>query len=240
MEIIIFDDEEIFRNKCYRCVEYFNKTTYFTNEKIHIVLSTDDENKIINLCKFSDLPFAIFVDIMIKEQKAGFSLVEKIETMNKGHIIIFITNFPELIIRNAKFKFSCLNFIIKENDKLFLKELLNSLLKASEIMQVSQVFKFYRQDTGNIKILFKDIYYFEKEIYKKTINIFYKNGNKDGKINFYGNLNYIINELDSRFLYCHRSFIVNTDMIEDVKRKYYLMKNGNKCPYVKRRTQGEI
>lgn len=240
MEIILFDDEEIFRNKCYQCINHFNKTTYFISEKIYIILSTNDIKKVINLCEFSDLPLTILIDIIIKEQKEGFLLAEKIEAMNKGHIIIFITNFPELIIRNTKFKFSCLNFIIKGNDKLFLKELLNSLLKANEMLNSSQVFTFYRKDTGNIKILFKNIYYFEKEIYKNAISIFYKNGNKDGKINFYNSLNNILNQLDSRFLYCHRSFIVNTDMIEDVKRKYYLMKNGNKCPYVKRRTQGEI
>lgn len=235
MELIIFDDEEIFINKCCRCVEYFNKTTHFTNEKIHIVLATDNIDKVINLCEFSDLPFAILVDIMINEQKDGFKLVEKIESMNKEHVIIFITNYPELIIRNLKFKFSSLNFIIKENDKLFLTELYNTFLKADEIMETSNVFKFYRKDSGNIRILFKNIYYFEKEIYSNKINIFFKDGNKNGKSSFYDNLSNIVDKLDSRFLYCHRSFIVNTDMIDSVKRNYYIMKNGDKCPYIRKR-----
>lgn len=235
MELIIFDDEKVFRNKCNQCVEYFNKTTNFKNEKIHIVLSTDDIQKVINLCQFSDLPFTILVDIMINKRKEGFSLVEKIEAMEKGHVIIFITNYPELIIRNSKFKFSSLNFIIKENDRLFLTELYNSLIKADELMETSKVFEFYRKDTGYTKILFKNIYYFEKEIYKNTVTVIYKYQNKNGRIIFYDTLGKIIRKLDNRFLFCHKSFIVNKDMIEKIERRKFILKNGDICPYVRKR-----
>ena len=56
-------------------------------------------------------------------------------------------------------------------------------------------------------VKFKDVVYFEKDLRKIIIHM------KTGNIEFYGRFTELKPHLDERFLYCHRSYIINMDEI---------------------------
>ena len=85
-------------------------------------------------------------------------------------------------------------------------------------------------------VSYDDIYFFEtsNQIHKIILH------GKNKVLEFHGQLKDIEPDLDYRFYRCHRSYIVNTNMIDhvDFTEMVIYLKNGESCPIAVRMKRG--
>ena len=90
-------------------------------------------------------------------------------------------------------------------------------------------FYCYNHMLGHNRILYQDIYFFERLKNSKKICLEYSNG----MITFMGSLVKVMKVLDDRFLRCHASYIVNKHKIKriDIRTKQIFLENNRVCYY---------
>lgn len=90
--------------------------------------------------------------------------------------------------------------------------------------------KFAVKTKNRIYVIeFENVVFFEKELRKIIIHT------KAGNIEFYGSFTELIQHLDDRFLFCHRSYIINMDEIIVMgEGKIYV--SSNECIFFGRET----
>lgn len=172
----------------------------------------------------------IFLDIFM-DKLSGIETAFKIREVNRDVSIVFLTSTPEFAIEGYSVNADgyLLKPIRKYESKLF--TLLNTL-NEKWMSNVSRSI-FIKNASEGQRIRFSDILYLESEGKSIVVHKIPK-----GSYTCYGKLGEISEKLDSRFLYCNRSYIVNMDYIVGVKDDF-VMHNGDIIP-IKVRLRKEI
>ena len=224
MNIIILEDNHNMQMFCKNLIDEFNKT-YFSDFTVKLI--SDDPFLIKNFILQKSCSAIFLLDILIDNEIEGIALAKLIYDKNPQNKIIFMTMYPEYIKYNTKLKLIAYNIIYKSK-KYFKIELFQTLY--SLMMDFSKnSFYCYNHMLGHNRILYQDIYFFERLKNSKKICLEHSNG----MITFMGSLVKVLKTLDDRFLRCHASYIVNKHKIKriDVRTKQLILENKRVCYY---------
>lgn len=220
MEIrsIIVDDEPVARN----IIKRFLKN----DADIKIIGEAGNGQDAVKII-FEEKPDLVFLDIQMPEI-TGFDVIEQVGTENLP-FIIFVTAYDEYTLK--AFEINALDYLLKpfnkqrfENSinrakdliwsKKYIKRKIDSLL--DDIGKQKKILNKILVKTGG-RVLFletRDIEWIEASAYYVKIY------SKKGIYPFRETLTNLENKLDpDRFIRIHRSFIVNTDAIKEIKQE---------------------
>jgi two-component system response regulator AgrA len=172
-----------------------------------------------------------FLDVDLKTDINGIQLAEKIRHRDPSGFVIFITTHAELSYLTFKYKVEALDYIIKDDFDMVAKRVRECLLYAFKKFTSSgddrgEVFYIHTKEKV-VLIEYNKIICFETSPTIHKITLYAENR----QIEFYSNMKDIESKLDSRFIRCHRSYIVNQDYIKEVdkKKRMIYLKNGQSC-----------
>ena len=179
-----------------------------------------------------------FLDVCIESENSGF----KIEVRNRqpNAFIIFITSHYEFVYNVFSYHIEPLDYIVKEiNEENIKKKIENCLITID--MRCNKDGKGYNKFSlkigrSNITEDFEKIISFEKVSDSNRVIMTTKNS----KMEFYGSISDIINNLNEDFCRCKRNYIVNKNYIDyiDKKNKLIYMKNNTVFSYSNRLMKG--
>jgi len=224
MNIVIFEDNHKMQMLCKKLIDEFNKI-YAADFFIKLV--SDDPFLIKNFILQKSSSAIFLLDILIDNETEGISLAKTIHEKNPRDKIIFMTMYTEYIKYNTELKLIAYNVIYKSK-KHFKTELFQTLQYI--MMDFSKnSFYCYNHMLGHNRILYQDIYFFERLKNSKKICLEYSNG----MITFMGSLVKVMKVLDDRFLRCHASYIVNKHKIKRIyiRTKQIFLENNRVCYY---------
>lgn len=210
------------------------------NFDMEIVLSTVDPYKVLESVKSNDNPGLYFLDVDLKSEINGIQLGTEIREYDPRGFIIYITAHSELSYLTFDYKVEALDYIIKdefENLKTRIRECIENVEKkySTKINELQRVFHV-KSGGREFHIEFDKILFFEisDRIHKIKLHA------TDRKIEFYGQLSKINDELDNRFYRCHNSYLINTNKIKEIDTKLRIIHfvNGQTCPTSFRRLKG--
>lgn len=165
----------------------------------------------------------IFLDIQLKEL-SGIEVGKQIR--NKFRLdsieIIFISSYKSYALELFKIRPS--DFLIKP---LNTEEIIDILDRTIQTRNISMLAFSYKIGRTEKKICIKDILYFESK--GQSINIH----TEYGDIKFYGTLKKTalqLQQIHAKFLYCHKSFIVNYNQIVNFRYDFFTLTNGIQIP----------
>lgn len=203
-------------------------------------LSARDPREVLKALDTAAHTGLFFLDIDLKSDMDGLTLAQRIRTIQPRCFIVFITSHSEMAFLTFQYKAEALDFIIKDTPEKMQAKIHDCLLNAAEkhLAQNDPARKNFIIHYGErcISVSYDDIYFFEtsNQIHKIIFH------GKNRVLEFHGQLKDIEPDLDDRFYRCHRSYIVNTDMIDhvDFTEMVIYFKNGKSCPIAVRMKRG--
>lgn len=162
----------------------------------------------------------LIIDIRLKDEN-GINAAHFMSRACKGIFIIFITAFPEEYYEDIFSKVKPYGFLAKpvKTDRLvtYIDEIDRLLEGGRGIIAI-------RFNGDSIHIRQDEIIYLESEKRQLIIHC------KDKVYSSYGKLQEVEQSLETRFIRCHKSFIVNLDSVIHIKKGEFLMENGDVVP----------
>lgn len=211
MKIAICDDSKIDRMLSAILIE-----NYYKNKSISCIVETyDSGDSIISDIKNGECYDIIFMDIYIGNE-LGINVAKKLRELGYENILIFSTITDEYAVEGYSVKAS--GYIIKPYSQSGISAVLDGILQyhADETLEV-------RCRSTVRYIPFRDIFYIESCNNRCVVHT-----DKE-EITIYKKLDDIrlsLKDSSSRFLRCHRSYIVNMDHIVAAEENF-LLDNGD-------------
>ncbi len=207
---------------------------------MQIALSTRDPHEVLKALDTAEHTGLFFLDIDLKSDMDGLTLAQRIRTIQPRCFIVFITSHSEMSFLTFQYKAEALDYIIKDMPEKMQPKIHDCLLNATEkhLAQSDPARKNFIIHYGErcMTVSYDDIYFFEtsNQIHKIILH------GKNKVLEFHGQLKDIEPDLDYRFYRCHRSYIVNTNMIDhvDFTEMVIYFKNGESCPIAVRMKRG--
>lgn len=225
MNIVIYEDKSEY-------LKFLEKTVdslidrYF--QTCNIVLSTTDDKKVFDYITESKEMTIYFLDIVDASGKnKGLYISEYIRKKSAVDPIVFITGHLDRILFSTLHKIMAFNVIYKDSkqieNELFLsiEQVCNSIEENGYLIINTRMGEIF-------KVEYNAIYYIEAVKERHRVTIYHKYGIYECA----GLLKEIIQKLDSRFVRCHKSYVVNLRHMHRHKRKanQIVMDNGAVCP----------
>ena len=202
----------------------------FRNLDASVALSSADPKKILVHYKGTQDPALFFLDIDLGAEINGIELAARIRKQGKNAAIVFLTTHSELALLTLQYKTEALDFIIKgsqDNVKRKVAECINTVYLRNTGDDKSAIIKI----TVGDKIIPLDI---EEIIYIETTQTRHKLRlhTKSRTLEFNGELKAIEEQLDERFVRCHKSYVINKDKIAEINKREntVTMSNNGVCP----------
>ena len=181
-----------------------------------------------------------FLDVCIESENSGFKTAIEVRNRQPNAFIIFITSHYEFVYNVFSYHIEPLDYIVKEiNEENIKKKIENCLITID--MRCNKDGKGYNKFSlkigrSNITEDFEKIISFEKVSDSNRVIMTTKNS----KMEFYGYISDIINNLNEDFCRCKRNYIVNKNYIDyiDKKNKLIYMKNNTVFSYSNRLMKG--
>lgn len=198
---------------------------------MQLVLDAGDPYVLLEKVKTSQNTGIYFLDIDLNSNMNGMKLAQQIRLFDPRGFIVFITAHSELSYMTFQYRVEAMDFVLKDNPVEAKVKIGECLLDAMEryTLQTSKTHKVYTIEVGGRKISvdYEDILFFEtsSNIHKVILHA------KDRQIEFSGTMKELTGTLDSNFVRCHRSFLVNKNNIKevDVKNRIIYFINGETC-----------
>ncbi|MCL2139968.1 MAG: LytTR family DNA-binding domain-containing protein [Treponema sp.] len=174
----------------------------------------------------SKVPFACFLDVLMPGMD-GISLAEQLrENGYNGHIV-FLTISSDFAVKSYKVK--AFSYLIKPAEKSEVLRIIHELKEAFKTADTQGIPIKTRKMAGIV--LFQDLSHVEVSSHKVYFRL--TNGEE---IAVNASLSEIAPKLllDSRFIQCHGSFVVNMDEIKTISGQWIMMRCGAKIPVSKR------
>jgi len=178
-------------------------------------------------------PALFFLDIDLKAEMNGIELAGRIrEQSQPGQkvFIVFLTTHTEMTMLTFQYKVEALDFIAKDNPdniKKKIGECIDIALRRHITNGNSKAVRLTVDD----KILFVDM---DEIIYIETTHVRHKLRlhTKSRILEFNAELKGMEKQLDTRFIRCHKSFIINKEKIITINKKQNTatMLNNTPCP----------
>ena len=219
MNIVIFEDNECFATEIEAIVLEYG---------YHVVLNTGNLKTLQNHILYAEMAELYLVDIFINHKPLGKQVFNLLLNSRHANLCVFVTNFPNYIMGNPELKIGSFSFI----DKTSLNELPKTLQLADERIKKCNLF-VYKNKFSKISITLSGIYFFE------ALNGRIKLYHEDGCYSFRSTLYMIKKKLDSDFVQCHRSYLVNIKQIREYhfSDNLLIMKNGMTVPMIRSRIE---
>lgn len=171
-----------------------------------------------------------YFDIIIMDIKMSeLNGMETVRLLRKDGInsqVIFVTSSNEYVFQ--AFDVDAVHYLMKPVSN---KDLFRALDKAVKHTEEVDKQSITITKGGLVRIIhFRDIVYCEAidhKIYICTSN---------SKVDYYGKLDTLQEELDKRFFRCHRSYIVNMNYVSGREKDFIIMTNGDRI-FLSRRRQ---
>ncbi len=165
----------------------------------------------------------LFMDIVLNDEN-GIDLAAKIIEKHPDTLTVFITAFADKFSEEIFMKIKPYGYLHKPVKDEMLNHYLDSAERDVELKNRTLSVKI-GQDS--IEIPFSEIVYVESE--KRLSHIHCKNIIHDT----YAKLDDIQNGLDSSFIRCHKSYLVNADFIKSIEKDYFILKDEKEIPISK-------
>lgn len=228
LNIFVCEDDETQRRNV---VQIIQNTILIEELDMKLVLDTADPYLLLEKVKTSQNTGIYFLDIDLNSSMNGMKLAQQIRLFDPRGFIIFITAHSELSYMTFQYKVEAMDFVLKDNPSEIKVKIRECLLNAMEryTLQTNKTYKVYTIDVGGRKISvdYNDIFFFETSdnIHKVILHA------KDRQIEFISTIKELTNTLDSDFVRCHRSFLVNKNNIKeiDTKNRVICFTNGETC-----------
>lgn len=184
-----------------------------------VTIATNDQNVIFEAIKNNEIDILI-LDIDFKNiGKDGITFAKDLRKINKNFYLIFLT---------AHFRYMHLSFVTKTFD--FLIKPVNLSVIENLIDRLIEEFKVNNNEflhlSKSLTIKINNIIYIEKSENKSDIYT------KSGVYSYTITLDKLLNILPKNFVKCHRSYIINKDLISTINyaTNFIIFENGLKCP----------
>lgn len=203
---------------------------------MNVALSTEKPDDIIDYLKDNDVSGLYFLDVDLKSHINGIKLAELIREYDPRGFIVFVTTHAEMSYLTFMYKVEAMDYIIKDNYDNVKERIHQCIANAnkkysSKATNVQKNFTIKVNDRI-ITIEYNKILFLETSIniHKVVLHAI------DRQVEFYAKMKDVEDKLDERFYRCHRSFLVNKDLIEeiDMSNRIIKMVNGEECLVSKR------
>ena len=158
----------------------------------------------------------------------GLEIVQRLRECGSGSQLIFITAYPEYVFR--AFDVDAVHYLVKpvSADRLF-AALDKAVIRAKAARETAYL--VVNAAGGSRKIAFRELLYCEAMDHQITIHTL------TGEVRFFGTLDSIQEQLDSRFYRCHRSFLVNMEFVTALEPGSAVLEGGGKALVSRRKQQ---
>ena len=211
MKIAICDDD-------IKIAEYIAHKINEYNPHHNVELFNNSDSLISYLNKKEPNVDLLFMDIVLDDEN-GIDIASRIADNHPDILTVFITAFAENFSEEIFLKIKPYGYIHKPIKDDVLQHYLDS---AKHDIEVNSRNLSVKIGLDSFEIPFSKIIYIESE---KRLSHIYVEG-FDNSHNTYAKLDEIQNHLDSRFIRCHKSYIVNADYIKSIEKDYFILKNG--------------
>lgn len=218
--------------------EFLRKLILIEEYDMEIALCSGHPEEIIQAVKKRPVRGIYFLDVELKgESMDGFALGQQIRKLDARGFLVYVTAFRNLAFETFRYHLEALDYIVKDEgllreDALPMYEgIRRSLGVITERMRRE---KGEEREVFTVKVMdvvkhipVDEIMFFETTGRTHRIEL---HGRQD-RIDFIGSMQSLEEELGSRFLRVHRSYLVNMEQILelDLKHREIRMKNGEKC-----------
>ena len=219
LQIAVCDDEPVM---CHYLKEMLTTILDSLKEPFAIACYTNS-SKLLNSATAYDL---LFLDI----QMPGFDGMETARQLRERMedcILIFVTVLKDCM--SKAFEVEAFDYLLKPIDREQLSRTLTRALKRLKRRRKPRLFVSTLNQCCLVD--FDAIFYCEvinRKLYLHT---------RDGVIDYYGKMEEIEKQLDSRFFRCHRSYLVNLDYLKSYNHGQLLLTNGSQIPVSRLRHQ---
>lgn len=155
--------------------------------------------------------FAIYFLDIAMEEMSGLELAKKLRQEQEKQeisksILIFITGYREYM--EEAFDVNAFHYLLKPIDEeKFSQVFYRAWKEAAALEEQSNKYIIVKSSGIQQKIFLKDIYYIESNNKKVIYHT------KDGRLETYGKMEELENELGNAFYRCHRCYLVNMEKI---------------------------
>lgn len=218
MRIAICDDD-------IRIAEYIANKIFEYQPECKIEIFSDSASLIDFLSNKTNKVDLLFMDIVLNDEN-GIETAARITKQHSDILTVFITAFADKFSEEIFLKIKPYGYIHKPVKDDILRHYLDSAKHDIEVKSRNLSVKI---GLDSFDIPFTKIIYIESE--KRLSHIYVEGfGNSHDT---YAKLDEIQNNLDSRFIRCHKSYIVNADYIKAIEKDCFILKNGIKIPISK-------
>ncbi|MEX1378047.1 MAG: LytTR family DNA-binding domain-containing protein [Eubacteriales bacterium] len=228
LNIYICEDD---KDQLERITKAVENTVLIEELDMQIQLSTTDPYEVLESVKEGSGPGIYFLDIELNSTMDGIELASKIRNHDSRGFITFVTTHPEFSYLTFKYKVEALDYVIKSQDENLEESIKNCMINANSrfVSTKKEMKKFFYAKCGHkvLHIPYEEIIFFETSSVPHKV-VVHTNGKR---IEFYGHIGQIAEELDNRFYQCHKSYIINKEQITmvDKKNREIHLKGGNTC-----------
>jgi two-component system response regulator AgrA len=195
-----------------------------------VALASHSPKRILEHFKDTQNPALFFLDIELGTEINGIELAGRIREQNKNAAIVFITTHSEMALLALQHKVEALDFIIKDGQD-------NIKKKIGDCINTVYLRHMGGDNTKKIKISVGDKIIFikmEEIICVETTKVRHKLRlyTASRAFEFNGEMKTMEEQLDERFIRCHKICIINKDKIESINKKdnTVTMVNESICP----------
>lgn len=216
LSVYICEDDKAQLNRITKAIE---KTILTEELDMDIAISTTDPYELLKKVENINSPGVYFLDVELNSTIDGIELASKIRKYDPTGFITFVTTHPELSYLTFKYKVEALDYIVKSDNEdleISIKDcVLNANKKAIDTKKETKKFFYAKCGQKVLHIPYSEIIYFGTASIPHKIVVHTVNR----RIEFYGHIGKIMDELDKRFYKCHKSNIINKEHITMVDKK---------------------
>lgn len=216
MKIAICDDDHVQLKYIYTLVQKWSNAV---NDNSDISCYSNAQELLFD---YTPNCFDVFLLDIQMDGENGISLAKRIRSFNDNSVIIFITAVSDYVFDG--YDVGAIQYLLKPVDENKLMDCLNTAQK--NIPEKKKI--IFESDGENIAVCEDDILCAEAFSHKTKIVL----SDKEFFIN--ENISSIEQMLCNDFYKCHRSYIVNINHINSIKKYEALMDNGVSIPVSRR------
>lgn len=157
----------------------------------------------------------LFLDIEMR-QLSGMETARNLRKKDSHTLLIFVTAHPDFVFQG--YEVHAFHYILKPYDKQKIMKVLEQALK--ELGQNREHYFTLEQKSGTTKIPAKKILAFSSD--RRKIIISLEDGNK---LDFYGKLDTVADDLPDYFIRCHNRHLVNLNHVTALEKDSCILKS---------------
>ena len=230
LSIFICEDDHKYRQQVTKVIDNY---TFGQKLQMEVVCSTDSPDELINYLSENEVAGLYFLDLDLGPKNInGIELAQKIREYDPRGFIVFITTDGDSHQLTFKYKVEAMDYIVKGdlNTKERIHQCIDNAIAKLTAKATPLQDNLFIKLAGNhnsqlVSLERSKILYIETSPNTRNIIINTETSRYESR----ETLKQFQKQLDSRFVVCHRSFIVNIDKISsyDKTRRVLNLVNGD-------------